>query len=107
MSNTRRRGQTTGKTPPPSPTVESSLPVSNKKAASKEKFICPICDDVIVDAVGNKSGDDSIQCDGRCATWLHRRCAGLSKAAFNDLASCKVSEPFFCPMCRLNQQELD
>ena len=41
----------------------------------------PICDDVIVDAVGKKSGHDSVECNGACSTWLHRCCAGLSKSA--------------------------
>lgn len=52
-----------------------------------------------MEAVGSKAGDDSI-------TWLHRRCAGLSKEAFNDLVSQTVTDPFYCPMCRLDKQEL-
>jgi len=104
--NKRKRGVGTDKTPPQSSPTGSSVTIL-KKTASKEKFICPICDEVIVDAVGSKCGDDSIQCDGRCATWLHRRCAGLSKVAFNDLVSRRGSDPFFCPMCRLDQQELE
>lgn len=72
------------------------------------KYVCPICDDEIVDATASRSGEDSIQCDGKCATWLHRRCAGLSKAAFQNLVtSGKISDPFYCPMCRLDQQELE
>ena len=63
------------------------------------------CVRTYIHTVGSKPGDDSIQCDGVCATWLHRRCAGLSKEAFTSVS--KSNDPFFCPQCRLNQQELD
>ena len=45
----------------------------------------------------------SIQCEGPCDSWLHRRCAGLSKTAF-AIAS-KSTEAFHCPLCRLSYQE--
>ena len=69
----------------------------------KQKFICPICQDIIIDATNKKDGHDSIFCDGHCQTWLHRTCASLSKPAF-DLA-CKSNNPFFCPNCRLDVQD--
>ena len=100
-ANTRKRGG--GKSSALS--VSSSSPSLAGKREIKGRFVCPICDEVILDAVGSKPGDDSIQCDGVCATWLHRRCAGLSKEAFTSVS--KSNDPFFCPQCRLNQQELD
>ena len=69
----------------------------------KHKVVCPICDDPIEDAVGSKKGQDTILCDGPCKSWLHRRCAGLSKAAFNSIS--KSPEAFFCPICRLERNE--
>lgn len=57
----------------------------------------------IQDAIGKKSGQDSIECDWECATWIHRQCAGLSKEAFE--AASKSSDPFICPKCRLLKQE--
>ena len=96
--NKKRVSKTSSKTCQP-----DTSPTSMNR--NKECFFCPICDEVILDAVGNKPGEDSIQCDGSCATWLHRRCAGLSKEAFSII--CKSSNPFFCPQCRLDNQELE
>ena len=75
---------------------------SSNKKPKKESVTCPICEDDIIDG---KHGEEAIECDGICASWLHRRCAGLSRAAFT-MAS-KSSDPFFCPHCRLHRQELE
>uniref|UniRef100_A0A1X7TNR6 PHD-type domain-containing protein n=1 Tax=Amphimedon queenslandica TaxID=400682 RepID=A0A1X7TNR6_AMPQE len=58
---------------------------------------CPICDDLIEDET-----QQSIFCEGICNTWLHRCCAGLSKAAFSGLEG--SAEKFYCPHCRLQDQ---
>lgn len=86
-----------------SPQTSSSN--SGSKKAKKDQFTCPICEEVIVDASGKKQGQDSIECDGNCATWIHRRCAGLSKVSFNSI--CKSDNPFYCPQCRLDKHELE
>ena len=31
-------------------------------------FTCPLCEDPLKNAVGNKSGEDSVECEGSCAT---------------------------------------
>lgn len=86
--------------------AKSLSPAKSQAVTTKKvKFTCPICDEVIIDAVGDKPGEDSIECDGRCATWLHRRCAGLSKQAF--LLICGSENPFYCPQCRMDKQELE
>lgn len=79
---------------------------TGNQRTKKDLVICPICDETIKDAVGKKEGEDAIECNGSCSTWLHRRCAGLNKAAFN-LASKSQSSPFFCPQCRLDKQEME
>ena len=63
----------------------------------KSNFICLFCDNVIHD-----DSQDLIYCEGSCTAWLHRRCAGLSKAAFSNLKD--SSSPFQCPSCRLDAQ---
>ena len=68
------------------------------KKKGKQSYICPICDDQIDD-----STQQSIWCDGECATWLHRGCAGLSKDAHSKLNG--TNTPFYCPHCRLVKQE--
>lgn len=53
------------------------MPLTKKQNARiRPVCICAICDDQIVD-----STQQSIWCEGHCDTWLHRGCAGLSKAA--------------------------
>ena len=69
----------------------------------KEQFFCPICEERIEEAVGKKTGHESVLCDGSCATWLHRRCAGLSKSAFATVSN--SMSPFYCPRCRLDKHE--
>lgn len=83
----------------------SSETTATSAKAKKDTFICPICDNIIKEAVGKRQGQDAIECSGSCATWLHKHCAGLSKEAF--LAANKSDKPFYCPQCRLNIQELE
>ena len=64
----------------------------NQGTKSKKRFICPICDEVIDD-----KKEDSIYCDGQCATWLHRRCAGLTKGNFDKLGD--SDHTFHCLAC--------
>ena len=54
--------------------------------------ICPICDDPIEEQSETTPGHDAIHCDGICDSWLHRRCAGLSKS----------DSKFLCPHCHLH-----
>ena len=98
MSATRKRANKTSN--------QSGSPSVTAKKASKERFFCPICEEEILDATGKKLGQDLIQCDGKCATWLHRRCAGLSKDAFKVIIETRnANDPFYCPTCRLDLQE--
>ena len=78
----------------------STGPRPTNKRKAKQPVVCPICDESIVDATSHTSGQAAIFCEGLCKEWLHRQCAGLSKAAF-DLAS-QSQDPFFCPQCRLD-----
>ena len=72
--------------------------------ASKIKYTCPICEDVIQEAqAGITTGHDSVYCDGLCRTWLHRGCAGLSKKAFEALS--KSKDKFLCLKCTFSTQK--
>ena len=60
----------------------SSSRTTQRKSKSKSRgssawVECPICEGVIVDGT-----HQSIQYEGLCDSWLHRRCAGLSKTGF-------------------------
>ena len=63
---------------------------------------CPVCLDIIIDAKDGQKGQESVFCEGVCNGWIHRRCAGLSSAAFAVISS--DSHPFYCPNCRLDRQ---
>ena len=44
-----------------------------------------------------------IFCEGQCQSWLHRKCAGLTQAVFEEAK--KSEKPFHCCNCRLDCQE--
>lgn len=85
--------------------TESTSASSSAIKQKKESHTCPICDSAIKDATGRRMGQDAIECSGSCDTWLHRHCAGLSKRAFKAVS--KSNDPFYCPQCRLDVQELE
>ena len=70
-----------------------------------KKTVCPICSDIVEDAVGKKKGHDSVFCDGLCQAWVHRQCGGLSKSRFSKSSSSK--EPFLCPRWIICKQDDD
>ena len=75
-------------------------PKSRSSDTNSTTVICHICDDEILDEC-----HDSIYCEGLCSAWIHRGCAGLSKAAHSRLKD--SSQPFQCPACRLDALTLD
>ena len=52
---------------------------------SSEHSVCPICENVIVDAGETSVGEDAIYCEGRYKRWIHRCCGGLTKHEFLEL----------------------
>ena len=86
-------------------TVGSSTVQKRKgrKEAMNDPYTCPICEEKIVETTKASAGQDAIFCEGKCSTWLHRKCAALSKAAF--VAATNSDSPFTCMQCRLNYQE--
>ena len=43
---------------------------------SKSDIVCPMCDEIIVDATVTKKGQKAIFCEGSCG-WLHRCCKAV------------------------------
>ena len=62
-------------------------------------YVCPICNETILNTTKTKKGHDAIFCEGVCDSWLHRRCAGLSQPSFVELQN--STESFHCPHCQL------
>ena len=87
-------------------TNQSNFPPVSSKIVSKQlnkAIIRPICSNAIKDASGRKKkGHDSIFCERKCQDWIHRQCAGLFKAAFQETSSSE--DPFNCPRCLIYQQ---
>ena len=84
------------------PPDESPHISSRSSLKAQKRVICPICSESIEDKVGKRKGHDAIFCDGACQEWLHRLCAGLSKASFEAASASNL--PFLCPRCLLSQQ---
>ena len=78
---------------------DSSQNMNKKKPKKKGGCICPICLEAIIEPTKTKLGHDAIFCDGFCDSWLHRKCAGLSKPLFTTWI--KSSDSYFCPHCQL------
>ena len=81
---------------------------SSRSSSANNKghiHLCKICDDAIVEPDSKKKGDDSIFCNGECNGWIHRRCAGLSKAKFAAYTTSDESVKFYCPTCRVGRLE--
>lgn len=71
---------------------------------SKKGGSCPVCLDKVEDPAGKRKGHKAIFCDGVCQDWIHRQCAGLSKAAFSKLSKSDCDIPFHCPKCIIISQ---
>ena len=66
--------------------------MANKK---KNKFICPICSQAVSD------NDEGLQCDGRCDSWYHKQCAGVSDEVYNNLGP---KDKWLCISCEPTMQ---
>ena len=75
------------------------------KESQEEQAVCPVCEEVIMDASSKHCGEEAIQCDGKCSEWFHRKCAGLSKTIFAMVSGSMA--PFYCHHCRLDAHEIE
>ena len=55
--------------------------------------------EMIIEGDHNKGepGDDAMYCEGKCDTWIHRKCAGLSKQQYEALT--EEDAPYISPHC--------
>lgn len=74
-----------------------------KKKPPSKPFVCPICEETIKDSSTSSTSQQSILCEGTCSTWLHRKCAGLTKEVFQNLS--KSKKPFLCSQCAISKHE--
>jgi len=64
--------------------------------------MCSICNKRIVDRCDKDKGEDAVYCEGKCNSWVHRQCAGLTQPCFKLISESKA--PFLCVYCLLIQQ---
>ncbi len=65
--------------------------------------LCTICTQPILEATDQEDGHDALLCEGKCNTWYHRWCAGVTKARYEVLSN--TEDPFHCPACVAERQE--
>jgi len=65
---------------------------------------CLVCLNVIAECNEEQGvdGDDAIFCEGKCNSWIHRMCVGLSLKAYQELSN--DDSPYLCPHCKITQQ---
>lgn len=101
MAKTKVAATASGLTDSPSVAGDKPKPIKRKVKGT----VCPICDIEIKDSGPRSKGDDAVECEGVCGSWLHRQCAGLSKQAFAVVS--KSEDPFLCAHCKVQQLELE
>lgn len=69
----------------------------NNVQENTEPSSCPICEEVIKEATDDSPGDEAIYCEGQCEAWFHRKCAGISKKAYEQAG--ESENPFYCMSC--------
>ncbi len=90
-SKSKPRGETKGK-------EKLREPLPNKKS-----FSCLVCLEGIIDKSTKTRGQEAVFCDGdTCKGWIHRTCAGLTKAHYDSISTAPAEEPFYCIQCSYN-----
>ena len=74
-----------------------------KSARNGESFVCTICLESIAPPTDDNDERELIFCEGKCDSWLHRKCARLPKPIFDSIRLSEI--PFYCPFCRLANYE--
>ena len=74
------------------------------KAGGQSPINCLVCFNFIVEYNEKQGidGDDAIFCEGKCYSWIHRMCVGLSKKGYQELS--EDDSPYLCPHCKITQQ---
>ncbi len=76
---------------------------SDQQLPKEKTFSCLVCLEVIIDKSTRTRGQEAVFCDGdTCKGWIHRTCAGLTKAHYDSISSAPATEPFYCTQCSYN-----
>jgi len=83
----KRRGNLQGMSPPK----------RNAKGRKNSETDCLICNEPILEPSKNCFGDEAVFCERSYQGWLHRRCAGLIRPAFDKIGN--PDTQYFCSHC--------
>ncbi len=87
--------------PKKSPTSKEAAPTPIVEVEHNDE-ICPICIQPILEASEHENGHDALLCEGRCKSWYHHWCTGVSNVRYASLSA--SDQPFLCPSCVAEQQ---
>lgn len=94
MSNTSRKAKRK---------LQGTSPPKRKAKGGKNSEVdCLICEEPILEPSENCAGDEAVFCEGSCQGWIHRKCAGVTRPAFD-----KLGEPdteYLCSHCMFVSQ---
>ena len=77
--------------------LTSSPPNRKAKGGKSSEADCLICEEPILEADDHCTGDEAVFCEGDCQGWLHRKCAGISRPAFDKLG--ESDNVYMCSYC--------
>ena len=62
---------------------------------------CLVCEDVVLEASEHEEGHEAVFYEGDYQGWIHRKCAGLTCLAFDNLSECIL---YLCLHCTFTKQ---
>ena len=80
----------------------ASPPKRKAKGGKKSEVDCLICEEPILEPSEHCDGDEAVFCEGSCQGWIHRKCVGMTRPAFERLG--EFDTPFLCSYCMLVSQ---
>ena len=80
----------------------NSPPKRKTKNVKNSEADCIVCEEPILEPSENCDGDEAVFCEGDCQGWIHRKCAGLTRSAFNRLGESDTQ--YLCSQCMLANQ---
>ena len=83
-------------------TPGTSPPKRKTKNVKNSEADCIVCDEPILEPSENCEGDEAVFCEGDCQGWIHRKCAGVTRSAFDKLGESDVQ--YLCSQCMLASQ---
>jgi len=80
----------------------ASPPKSKAKDGKNSEADCLVCEEAILEPGERYEGDEAVYCEGSCQGWLHRKCAGFTRPAFDRLD--EADTQYLCTYCAAESQ---